>query len=328
MSEALLSGRCLQWQPPILISFKRSAPCPCSRFGLPITRPLKQAPAKPRAVAGWIQHRPGTRGVAIGPAAPPAAMDPAMDDLSLPVSMGTTIMAASFDGGVVMGADSRTSTGACEPPPPPPHTASPGAAPQSGQSTRLAFPPLSCPCRHCQPRDRQDHLADRQHLHLPLRLRSRHAEPVAIRRGGWVGAADEGYAAAQQRCVAHLSLAAEPMTAVQCIHRAPAAPFAPFAPCPRLPLPACPQWFLQQHGMELGDEPEVKTAAKLAQTMAYQNKNFLQVGWLGGWAASAARRAGCMAGAGGCLGVWHNLPCTALQAAPLPRAPTHRCRRG
>jgi hypothetical protein len=33
--------------------------------------------------------------------------------------------------------------------------------------------------------------------------------------------------------------------------------------------------------MELGDEPEVKTAAKLAQTMAYQNKNFLQVGgWL------------------------------------------------
>ena len=41
-----------------------------------------------------------------------------MDDLSLPVSMGTTIMAASFDGGVVMGADSRTSTGACEHPPP------------------------------------------------------------------------------------------------------------------------------------------------------------------------------------------------------------------
>ena len=30
------------------------------------------------------------------------------------VSMGTTIMAASFDGGVVMGADSRTSTGSCE----------------------------------------------------------------------------------------------------------------------------------------------------------------------------------------------------------------------
>ena len=35
-------------------------------------------------------------------------------DLSLPVSMGTTIMAASYDGGVVMGADSRTSTGSCE----------------------------------------------------------------------------------------------------------------------------------------------------------------------------------------------------------------------
>lgn len=28
--------------------------------------------------------------------------------------------------------------------------------------------------------------------------------------------------------------------------------------------------------MELGDEPEVKTAAKLAQMMAYQNKNMLQ----------------------------------------------------
>lgn len=36
------------------------------------------------------------------------------DFLSQPVSMGTTIMAASFDGGVVMGADSRTSTGTCE----------------------------------------------------------------------------------------------------------------------------------------------------------------------------------------------------------------------
>ena len=28
--------------------------------------------------------------------------------------------------------------------------------------------------------------------------------------------------------------------------------------------------------MELGDDPEVNTAAKLAQTMAYQNKNLLQ----------------------------------------------------
>ncbi len=40
-------------------------------------------------------------------------------------------------------------------------------------------------------------------------------------------------------------------------------------------LPA-PQWFLEQHGMELGEDPEVKTAAKLAQAMAYQNKNMLQ----------------------------------------------------
>ena len=41
---------------------------------------------------------------------------------------------------------------------------------------------------------------------------------------------------------------------------------------------AAPQWFLEQHGMELGEEPAVATAAKLAQEMAYQNKNFLQVG--------------------------------------------------
>eukprot|EP00891_Asterochloris_glomerata_P004470 jgi/Astpho2/4470/Aster-00078 len=32
-------------------------------------------------------------------------------DINLPVQLGTTIMAAAFDGGVVMGADSRTSTG-------------------------------------------------------------------------------------------------------------------------------------------------------------------------------------------------------------------------
>jgi 20S proteasome subunit beta 1 len=38
-------------------------------------------------------------------------MDGGLHDLQQAVSMGTTIMAASFDGGVVMGADSRTSTG-------------------------------------------------------------------------------------------------------------------------------------------------------------------------------------------------------------------------
>ena len=44
------------------------------------------------------------------------------------------------------------------------------------------------------------------------------------------------------------------------------------------------QWFLQQHGMELGEEPEVKVAAKLAQMMAYQNKNALQAGLIvAGW---------------------------------------------
>lgn len=40
--------------------------------------------------------------------------DDLINDLQQAVSMGTTIMAASFDGGVVLGADSRTSTGSCE----------------------------------------------------------------------------------------------------------------------------------------------------------------------------------------------------------------------
>lgn len=44
------------------------------------------------------------------------------------------------------------------------------------------------------------------------------------------------------------------------------------------------QWFLEQHGMELGRDSEVLTAAKLAQTMAYQNKNVLQAGLIvAGW---------------------------------------------
>lgn len=41
-------------------------------------------------------------------------------------------------------------------------------------------------------------------------------------------------------------------------------------------LRCCAQWFLEQHGLELKDQPNVKTAATLAQSMAYQNKNFLQ----------------------------------------------------
>jgi 20S proteasome alpha/beta subunit len=32
------------------------------------------------------------------------------------------------------------------------------------------------------------------------------------------------------------------------------------------------QLFLAQHGMELGRDPDVKTAAKLASTLCYQNK--------------------------------------------------------
>ncbi|KAF7147001.1 hypothetical protein RHSIM_Rhsim03G0268700 [Rhododendron simsii] len=38
-------------------------------------------------------------------------MDPSMADLNSPHSMGTTIIGVTYDGGVVLGADSRTSTG-------------------------------------------------------------------------------------------------------------------------------------------------------------------------------------------------------------------------
>ena len=43
-------------------------------------------------------------------------------------------------------------------------------------------------------------------------------------------------------------------------------------------------WFLEQHEMDLGTPPRVETAAKLAQQMAYQNKNVLQAGLIiAGW---------------------------------------------
>lgn len=44
------------------------------------------------------------------------------------------------------------------------------------------------------------------------------------------------------------------------------------------------QWFLEQHSMELGEDPDVHTAARLAQQMSYQNKNALQAGLIvAGW---------------------------------------------
>ena len=44
------------------------------------------------------------------------------------------------------------------------------------------------------------------------------------------------------------------------------------------------QLFLEQHQQELGEEADVLTAAKLAQSMAYQNKNMLQAGLIvAGW---------------------------------------------
>jgi len=43
-------------------------------------------------------------------------------------------------------------------------------------------------------------------------------------------------------------------------------------------------WFLEQHSMELGKEPEVLTAAKLLAKLAYENKSALQAGLIvAGW---------------------------------------------
>lgn len=46
-------------------------------------------------------------------------------------------------------------------------------------------------------------------------------------------------------------------------------------------------WFLEQHEMDTGAPPRVHTAARLAQQMAYQNKNHLQAGLIvAGWDAT------------------------------------------
>ena len=108
-----------------------------------------------------------------------------------PLNVQTTIMAASYDGGVVMGADSRTSTG-------------------SYIANRVT--------------DKITPLADKIYI-----CRS-------------------GSAADTQNLSRYVT------------------------------------WFLEQHQAELGEESDVLTAAKLAQTMAYQNKNMLQAGLIvAGW---------------------------------------------
>jgi hypothetical protein len=58
-------------------------------------------------------------------------------------------------------------------------------------------------------------------------------------------------------------------------------------------------WFLEQHSMELGKEPEVLTAAKLLAKLAYENKSALQAGLIvAGW---DEHRGGQVRG-------WHCLP--------------------
>ena len=104
----------------------------------------------------------------------------------------TTIMAVQYDGGVIVGADSRVSTGA-----------RPRACPAARlwgvelpslelrpYSPRLILTaPLLLPPRrvHLQPRVRQDHRCRRPDLLLPLRLRRRHAgkSPAPTARWPW-----------------------------------------------------------------------------------------------------------------------------------------------
>eukprot|EP00884_Botryococcus_braunii_P000403 jgi/Botrbrau1/10363/Bobra.146_2s0002.1 len=108
-----------------------------------------------------------------------------------PVSLGTTIMAATFEGGVILGADSRTSSG-------------------NYVGNRVS--------------DKLTALSDRIYV-----CRS-------------------GSAADTQNMASYVQL------------------------------------FLAQHGMELGRDPDVKTAAKLASTLCYQNKAMLQAGLIvAGW---------------------------------------------
>ncbi len=57
-----------------------------------------------------------------------------------------------------------------------------------------------------------------------------------------------------------------------------------FAPLRLQNLSAYVIWFLEQHSMELGKEPEVLTAAKLLAKLAYENKSALQAGLIvAGW---------------------------------------------
>jgi 20S proteasome alpha/beta subunit len=62
------------------------------------------------------------------------------------------------------------------------------------------------------------------------------------------------------------------------------APSAPCLPVRLQNLSAYVIWFLEQHSMELGKEPEVLTAAKLLAKLAYENKSALQAGLIvAGW---------------------------------------------
>lgn len=119
------------------------------------------------------------------------ALESASDHRATPVSLGTTIMACVYRDGVILGADSRTSTGSYV------------ANRVTDKLTRLTDRIYVC---------RSGSAADTQNLSMYV------------------------------------------------------------------------VWFLEQHAMELGEEPDVLTAAKLLAKLAYENKSALQAGLIvAGW---------------------------------------------
>lgn len=177
-------------------------------------------------------------------------------------------MAASYDGGVVMGADSRTSTGSYI------------ANRVTDKITPLAAKIFIC---------RSGSAADTQNLSRYVQVRRQQRAQQARAAGRWQQGRSRGscqhlwvlqaLVLGGARALLRLRLCATVALQRACLQARPC------PPCTNPhPPPNSLQWFLEQHQMELGDDAEVKTAAKLAQQMAYQNKvGVCACGWLGGW---------------------------------------------
>ena len=96
------------------------------------------------------------------------------------VSTGTSIIAVEFDGGVVLGADSRTSTGASSPTAPPP-TARRATLPATHRSRARDHSALSHRDVRGEPRERQADGGARSDLLLPVGKCGGHAGGFGLR---------------------------------------------------------------------------------------------------------------------------------------------------